>query len=136
MKLTQLKGTPQLASPTLEDWGKVGKPLGEPVSALRGVTIDEDDGAGYSCGIWECSPGRWRREDSTEQIAVRARDAANRAITRVMIMDQMETPRETFILNKGNYESKTDVRAYGVNNISDLLDLLERGRDYSRIHPR
>jgi hypothetical protein len=45
--------------------------------------------------------------------AVRARDEANARITRVMIMDQIEEPRETFILNKGNYESKTDVRAYG-----------------------
>src|SRR5688500_14498837 len=45
--------------------------------------------------------------------AVRARDTANTRITRVMIMDQIETPRETFILNKGNYENKTDVRVFG-----------------------
>jgi hypothetical protein len=45
--------------------------------------------------------------------AVRARDAANAGITRVMVMDQIETPRETFILSKGNYESKTDVRVFG-----------------------
>jgi hypothetical protein len=45
--------------------------------------------------------------------AVRTRDAANARITRVMIMDQMEKPRDTFILNKGNYESKTDVKVFG-----------------------
>ncbi|MGH7944942.1 MAG: PSD1 and planctomycete cytochrome C domain-containing protein [Opitutaceae bacterium] len=45
--------------------------------------------------------------------AVRARDTANTRLTRVMIMDQIETPRETFILNKGNYENKTDVRVFG-----------------------
>src|SRR6185436_13564625 len=34
--------------------------------------------------------------------AVRARDAANNSITKVMIMDELPKPRETFILNKGN----------------------------------
>jgi hypothetical protein len=45
--------------------------------------------------------------------AARARNAAAGNITKVMIMDQLEKPRDTFILNKGNYESKTDVRAFG-----------------------
>ncbi len=45
--------------------------------------------------------------------AVRARDNANNNITRVMIMDQLATPRDTFMLNKGNYESKTDVKVEG-----------------------
>ncbi len=45
--------------------------------------------------------------------AVRARDNATSRITRVMIMDQMATPRETFMLNKGNYESKSEVKVEG-----------------------
>lgn len=45
--------------------------------------------------------------------AVRARDTATSRITRVMIMDQMAAPRDTFMLNKGNYESKTDVKVEG-----------------------
>ncbi|MCX6954953.1 MAG: PSD1 and planctomycete cytochrome C domain-containing protein [Verrucomicrobia bacterium] len=45
--------------------------------------------------------------------AVRARDNANSLITKVMIMDQLAKPRDTFVLNKGNYESKTDVRVLG-----------------------
>jgi hypothetical protein len=45
--------------------------------------------------------------------AVRARDTATSQITRVMVMDELKVPRETFILNKGNYESKTDVRVVG-----------------------
>jgi hypothetical protein len=45
--------------------------------------------------------------------AVRARDTATSNITKVMIMDQLEKPRDTFVLNKGNYESKTDVRVLG-----------------------
>ena len=45
--------------------------------------------------------------------AIRARDRASDNITKVMIMDQLPEPRETFILNRGNYESKSEVRAYG-----------------------
>ena len=45
--------------------------------------------------------------------AIRVRDAATNSITKVMIMDQLEKPRDTFVLNKGNYEAKTDVRVLG-----------------------
>ncbi|MFM9081620.1 MAG: DUF1553 domain-containing protein, partial [Opitutaceae bacterium] len=43
----------------------------------------------------------------------RERSAAQGRITKVMIMDQLPEPRETLILNRGNYESKSEVRAYG-----------------------
>jgi hypothetical protein len=39
--------------------------------------------------------------------AVRERDAAQNSITKVMIMDQLEKPRDTFILNKGAYDKPT-----------------------------
>ena len=45
--------------------------------------------------------------------AVRARDNAAANITKVMVMDQLEKPRDTFVLAKGNYEAKTDVRVEG-----------------------
>ena len=45
--------------------------------------------------------------------AVRVRDTAEANITKVMIMDQLPKPRETFVLTKGNYEAKTDVRVLG-----------------------
>jgi hypothetical protein len=45
--------------------------------------------------------------------AIRIRDQANNSITKVMIMDQLAKPRDTFVLNKGNYESKTDVKVLG-----------------------
>jgi hypothetical protein len=45
--------------------------------------------------------------------AARAREAANAAMTRVMIMDQLEQPRDTFVLNRGNYESKSDLQVFG-----------------------
>ncbi len=45
--------------------------------------------------------------------AVRARDTAAANITKVMIMDQLAKPRDTFVLTKGNYEAVTDVRVLG-----------------------
>ncbi|MBC7365195.1 MAG: PSD1 domain-containing protein [Undibacterium sp.] len=45
--------------------------------------------------------------------AVRARDDAAAGITKVMIMDQLEKPRDTFVITKGNYEAVTDVRVLG-----------------------
>ena len=116
MKLTQLKGTPQLASAKLDDWGKVGKPLGEPVSALRGVTIDEDEGAGYSCGIWECSPGRWRRQvtraefcqflsgrcsftaDTGEVLQIEAGDSIFFPTNTTGVWDVTETVRKSYLV--------------------------------------
>ena len=45
--------------------------------------------------------------------AVRERDNATARITRVMIMDEVKERRETFVLNRGNYESRTDVKVVG-----------------------
>ena len=45
--------------------------------------------------------------------AIRVRDAATASITKVMIMDQLAKPRDTFVLAKGNYEAKTDLRVLG-----------------------
>jgi len=45
--------------------------------------------------------------------AVRQRDAARNLITKVMIMDQLEAPRDTFVLNKGSYENISTTRVVG-----------------------
>ncbi|MEY2881041.1 MAG: hypothetical protein RLZZ15_3421 [Verrucomicrobiota bacterium] len=45
--------------------------------------------------------------------AIRARDNASNSITKVMIMDELPKKRDTFVLNKGNYESKSDVKVLG-----------------------
>jgi hypothetical protein len=58
--------------------------------------------------------------------AVRERDNATARITRVMIMDELKEPRETFVLNRGNYESKTDQKVVGA------VPALFRGADAAR----
>lgn len=51
-----------LPSDSLEDWGPVAEPLGEPVSRLRGRHLQSDEANGLEAGIWECTPGTWRRK--------------------------------------------------------------------------
>ena len=46
-------------------------------------------------------------------VGARERTSAQGRITKVMIMDQIPEPRETAILTRGNYEAKTEVKAYG-----------------------
>lgn len=45
--------------------------------------------------------------------AVRARDRATARITRVMIMDELKEPRDTFVLERGSYEKPTAVKVVG-----------------------
>lgn len=46
----------------LDDHGTVGKPLTEPACRLRGRDLEVPGAASPGQGIWECSPGKFRRE--------------------------------------------------------------------------
>lgn len=116
MKLTQFKGTARISSASLDDWGKVGVPLGEPVSALRGTHIAEEAGGSYECGVWECTPGRWRRQivkaefcqflagrctftaDSGEVLEIEAGDAIFFPANTLGIWDVKETVRKSYLV--------------------------------------
>ena len=45
--------------------------------------------------------------------AFRAKEVATASVTRVLVMDQIEKPRDTFVLIKGSYENKTDTQVVG-----------------------
>ena len=49
-----------IASGNLEDWGPVKEPVGDLIAKLRGKAGSREGEPDY--GIWECSPGRWRRQ--------------------------------------------------------------------------
>ncbi len=52
-----------IPSAELEDWGKVKEPIGQPVAELCGRSLEAPAGeTAPDCGIWECSPGNWRRQ--------------------------------------------------------------------------
>ena len=57
MKITHLKDTPNAP---LGEASPVGVPLGEPVSHTRVAEVERPDQV--DTGIWECTPGRWRRQ--------------------------------------------------------------------------
>ena len=54
--------------------------------------------------------------------AVRARDSAANNITKVMIMDELKAPRDTFILMKGAYDKKTELKVLGAMPASLLAN--------------
>lgn len=50
------------ASADLHDWGPVGLPLSEPPCHLRGTKLSDANPGAPEIGIWECTPGRFRRQ--------------------------------------------------------------------------
>lgn len=62
MKISILRGATGLSDSTLEDWGPVGLPIGEPVSHLSGKILEMSADEDVESGVWQCTPGRWRRQ--------------------------------------------------------------------------
>lgn len=62
MSIQKLSLPATSAAPLLEDWGTVGLPLSEPACALRGVKMVLPLDPQPEVGVWECSPGRYRRQ--------------------------------------------------------------------------
>lgn len=56
-----LESMQSIASESLEDWGAVAEPIGQPVARLRGVSIPNEEPA-LEAGVWECTPGKWVRQ--------------------------------------------------------------------------
>jgi uncharacterized cupin superfamily protein len=46
----------------LEDWGPIKVHVAGPVAQLSGVKLEVDEANGTETGIWECTPGTWRRQ--------------------------------------------------------------------------
>ena len=57
MSITQFKNTATL---TLQESNPVAVPLGLPVAVASTTSVERDDGV--ETGVWECTPGRWRRQ--------------------------------------------------------------------------
>lgn len=62
---------------------------------------------------------------------VRARDAAARNITRVMVMDTLPKPRDTFMLVKGAYDKATDVKVTA--HTPEILPPMRAGAPANRL---
>lgn len=57
MSIDHFKNTAELA---LDEVNPVAVPLGEPHALTRTHSVERADGV--EAGVWECSPGRWRRQ--------------------------------------------------------------------------
>ena len=60
MAIKQVKKIADIPSSELDDWGPVPEPVSTQISHLRGRVINENPD-GSKAGIWECSPGIWKR---------------------------------------------------------------------------
>jgi uncharacterized cupin superfamily protein len=104
------------AQQTLADVSLVAVPLGEPVAITSSLGIEQADGV--AAGIWECTPGRWRRQiaqqefchfiagrctftpDGGEPMQIQAGDALLLPANTFGIWDVQETVRKSFVLLK------------------------------------
>lgn len=111
MNITHFRDTPNVA---LEGSNPVAVPLSEPVAVASTTSVERSDGV--ETGVWECSPGRWRRQivqqefchfvagrctftpDGGEPIEIRAGDALMMPANTLGIWDIQETVRKTYVL--------------------------------------
>jgi len=111
-----LKQPARLPSAELEDWGPVKEPYGDLIAKLRGKEGRAEGEPDY--GIWECSPGRWRRQvkeaeftyflagrctftaDDGQVVEIQAGDAAFWPAMSLGVWDVHETIRKVYIILK------------------------------------
>ncbi len=111
MHITHLKSTADqvLSKPT-----SVAVPIGQPLAQTSFFTVDRADGV--ETGVWECTPGRWRRQvaeqefchfthgrctftpDNGAAIAIQAGDALLFPENTQGIWDVTETLRKTYVI--------------------------------------
>jgi hypothetical protein len=65
----RLKAADALASHDLSDWGRAKESIGQPVAAIRGSELFDAHAPRDRIGVWECSPGRWRRQVMEREFA-------------------------------------------------------------------
>lgn len=111
MKIDHWRDTARLS---LGEPGAVGAPLGERLSQVATASITRDDGV--EAGVWECTPGRWRRQivqqefchfiqgrctftpDGGEPLHIQAGDAVMFPANTTGIWDVKETVRKSYVL--------------------------------------
>ncbi|WP_166360717.1 cupin domain-containing protein [Pseudomonas akapageensis] len=111
MTISHFKNTASIA---LEESNPVAVPLGEPVAIASTTSVERNDGV--ETGIWECTPGRWRRQivsqefchfiqgrctftpDGGEPLEINAGDALMLPANSTGIWDIQETVRKTYVL--------------------------------------
>lgn len=100
----------------LETWGPVGIPLSEPACQLRGIKKQIPGKEGTDTGVWECTPGKFRRQivagemmhilagrctftpDGGDTISMAAGDTLFLSPNTIGVWDIQETVRKVYVL--------------------------------------
>lgn len=111
MKIDHFRDTTGLS---LGEPSTVGIPLGGPLSQVAAISVKRDDGV--EAGVWECTPGRWRRQivqqefchfiqgrcpftpDGGEILHIQAGDALMLPANTTGVWDIQETVRKSYVL--------------------------------------
>lgn len=111
MNITHFRNTQDIV---LDESNPVAVPLSEPVAVASTSSVERSDGV--ETGVWECTPGRWRRQivqqefchfiagrctftpDGGEPIEIAAGDALMLPANTLGIWDIQETLRKTYVL--------------------------------------
>ena len=111
-----IKFRPEELFASLGEGKPVPAPVGEPVSQVRSTSQTSDSAPGTRTGVWECTPGRWRRQiveqefchfisgrgtftpDGGETIAFQAGDAFLLPQNSLGVWDIQETVRKTYVI--------------------------------------
>jgi uncharacterized protein len=112
VKLTLIKGVATIPAERLADQGPVVEPVGAPVARIR----SRADHEGPDIGVWECTPGKWRRQvksgefshfvagrcvfhaDSGEHLAIEAGDAVIFPPNTTGTWEILETVRKVYVI--------------------------------------
>ena len=112
MKLTLIKAAHAMLPEELADRGPANQPQGEPVARIRSKSLHEQP----NCGVWECSPGKWRRAvtqaefshfvagkcrfhaDSGETLDIEASDAVLFPPNTLGTWEVIETVRKNYLI--------------------------------------
>lgn len=111
MNITHFRNTQDIV---LDESNPVAVPLSEPLAVASTTSVERSDGV--ETGVWECTPGRWRRQivqqefchfiagrctftpDGGEPIEIAAGDALMLPANTLGIWDIQETLRKTYVL--------------------------------------
>jgi uncharacterized cupin superfamily protein len=107
---------PDVAAARLDPIGPVKVPLGGPVAELSGIEPVAAEGGLPAAGVWECTPGRWRRQvlsaefcqfvaghcvfepDDGPPIEIRAGDAVYFPANSTGVWDVKVTVRKSYVV--------------------------------------
>lgn len=69
MQPIRLKSPESMPTERLTDWGPVRVPVGTLIAYIRSSEQTSSDGGRDRIGVWECTPGRWRRQVMEREFA-------------------------------------------------------------------